>query len=140
MAPPILVATLQSTLLTFCSLLIARFLTSNPHPDIPSLLLYTILSTPPNFLWQQLIESKFPGYQLKKVNVDDGGKGVEVEKKLNVRNTLIKMALDQSIAAVVNVSAYIGVTRLLRGVPVGVCWDVVKEVSPHIMWPTIRGY
>ena len=129
MVPPIVTATLQSTFLTLCSLLIARFLTSSPPPDIPSLLLYTILSTPPNYLWQQYIESLFPGYSLKKVDVDDGGKGVSVEKKINVRNTLAKMALDQTIAAVVNVAAYIGITRWLRGVPANVCWEVVKEVS-----------
>ena len=129
MVPPIVTATLQSTFLTLCSLLIARFLTSSPPPDIPSLLLYTVLSTPPNYLWQQYIELIFPGYSLKKVDVDDGGKGVSVEKRINVRNTLAKMALDQTIAAVVNVSAYIGVTRLLRGVPADVCWNVVKEVD-----------
>lgn len=128
MAPAIVVATLQSAVLTLCSLLIARFLTSSPPPDIPSLLLYTLISTPPNYLWQQYIESRFPGYTLKKVEVDDGGKGVEVEKKLNPRNTLVKIGLDQTIGAVVNVAAYIGGTRALRGVPLGVCWDVVKEV------------
>lgn len=75
------------------------------------------------------MEFKFPGYSLKKVEVDDGGKGVEVEKKLDVRNTLIKFGLDQTIGAVVNVTLYIGGTRWLRGVPVGECWDVVKEVG-----------
>jgi len=128
MARAILVATVQSTALTLCSLLIARFLTSSPPPDIPSLLLYSIISTPPNFLWQQFIESKFPGYTLKKVEVDDGGKGVEVEKKLNARNTLVKIGLDQTIGALVNVAAYIGGSRALRGVPLNVCLDVVKEV------------
>lgn len=74
------------------------------------------------------MESKFPGYYLKKVEVDDGGKGVEVEKKLDVKNTLIKFGLDQTIGAVVNVTSYIGGTRWLRGVPIGECWNVVKEV------------
>ncbi len=128
MAPALLIATMQSTALTFCSLVIARFFTSSPPPDIPSLLLYTILSTPPNYLWQQFIESKLPGYTLKKIEVDDGGKGVEVEKKLDVRNTLAKIALDQTIGALVNVVAYIGGTRALRGIPLTICWDVVKEV------------
>ena len=60
--------------------------------------------------------------------MDDGGKGVEVEERLNVRNTLVKFGLDQTVGAVVNVGAYIGGTRLLRGVPAGTCWDAVKEV------------
>ena len=134
MASPILIATLQSTFLTFCSLLIARFLTSSPPPDIPSLLLYTIISTPPNFLWQQLIEARFPGYKVRKVEVDDGGKGVEVEKKLNWRNTLVKMGLDQTVGAIINVSAYIGGTRALRGVPLQECWNVIKDVCQNSIW------
>lgn len=62
------------------------------------------------------------------MNVDDGGKGVEVEKRLNVRNTLIKLGLDQTIAAVVNVAAYVGGSRALRGVPLKECWMAVREV------------
>ena len=121
-------ATLQSTILTLCSLLIAQYFTSSPPPNIPALLLYTLLSTPPNYHWQQYIENKFPGYTLKKLDVDDGGKGVEVEKRLNVRNTLIKLVLDQTIAAVVNVAAYIGGSRALRGLPLDECWMAVREV------------
>ena len=128
MVSPILTATLQSTILTLCSLLIAEYLTSSPPPNIPALLFYTLLSTPPNYLWQQYIEDKFPGYTLKKLDVDDGGKGVEVEKRLNVRNTLIKLGLDQTIAAVVNVVMYIGGSRALRGLPLEECWMAVKEV------------
>ena len=75
------------------------------------------------------MESKFPGYIMNKVEVDEGGKGVEVEKRLHVRNTLIKSVLDQTIGAVVNVGAYIGGTRFLRGVPARECWNIVKEVS-----------
>lgn len=129
MVPPIITATFQSTVLTLCSLLIAQYLTSSPPPNIPALLLYTLFSTPPNYLWQQYIEKNFPGYALKKLDVDDGGKGVEVEKRLNVRNTLIKLGLDQTIAAVVNVVAYIGGSRALRGVPLKECWMAVREVG-----------
>ncbi|CAF9923261.1 MAG: hypothetical protein ALECFALPRED_002343 [Alectoria fallacina] len=137
MVPPLITATIQSTVLTFCSLLIAQYLTSSPPPNIPALLLYTLLSTPPNYLWQQYIEDQFPGYTLKKLDVDDGGKGVEVEKRLNVRNTLIKLGLDQTIAAAVNVAAYIGGSRALRGVPLEECLMAVREQ----MWPVMKaGY
>ena len=128
MVTPMITATLQSTALTLCSLLIAHYFTSSPPPNIPALLLYTLLSTPPNYFWQQYIESKFPGYTLRKIDVDDGGKGVEVEKTLNLRNTLIKLGLDQTIAAVVNVAAYIGGSRALRGLPLEECWMAVREV------------
>ena len=125
---PIVAATIQSTIISFCSCLVALFLTPDRPPHISSLLLYSILATPPNFWWQQFIESKFPAYALQRVEVDEGGKGVEVEKKLNVQNTCIKVLLDQTVAAVVNVAGYIGVTRLLKGVPLGLCWKAVKNV------------
>ena len=99
----------------------------NP-PHYVSLILYGILATPPNFWWQQTIEEWFPGYTVKKVEVDDGGKGVEVQKALNVKNTVIKVILDQTVAALPNVIGYIGVTRLLRGVPLDLCIEAVKEV------------
>ena len=68
---------------------------------------------------------------MKKVEVDDGGKGVEVERVLNVKNTIIKVALDQTVAAVPNVAGYIGMTRLLRGVPVDLAWEAIKQVWCH---------
>lgn len=129
MPSPLVTATIQSALITLCSCTIAHFLTPDNPPHFTSLILYSVLATPPNFLWQQLIESYFPGYTIEKVEVDDGGKGVEVAKKLNTGNTCTKVLLDQTVAAIINVAAYIGVTRLLRGVAPGMCWDAVKEVS-----------
>ena len=128
MPSPVVTATLQATVLTLCSLLIARFLTSSPPPNIPALLIYTLLSTPPNFWWQEYLEKFFPGYTVGKVKVDDGGEGVEVEKKLNVANTLIKLLLDQTVASIVNVVAYIGLTRLFSGVPAVECLNAVRKV------------
>ena len=130
---PVVTATIQSTVISFCSCLVALYLTPDHPPHFPSLLIYTILATPPNFWWQQFIESQFPGYTLKNLEVDEGGKGVEVEKELNVKNTCIKVVLDQTISAVVNVSAYIGVTRLLKGVPLDIAWSAVKIVSISIL-------
>ena len=129
MPSPVLTATIQSAIIGFCSCLIALYLTPDHPPHIPSLVAYGIISTPPNFWWQVYLEKKFPGFTLNKVEVDDGGKGVEIEKKLDVRNTCIKVFLDQTVAAVVNTVGYIGGTRLLRGVPLGLCWRAVKEVS-----------
>ena len=94
-----------------------------------SLILFAALSTPPNFWWQQFLERHLPGYPLKKLKVDDDGKGVEVERKLDVKNTVIKVLLDQTVASLVNVVAFIGGTRLLRGVPLELCWNAVREVS-----------
>lgn len=132
MPPPVVNATLQSTIISLLSCVVALFLTPDNPPHIASLIIYSVLATPPNFWWQQFIESKFPGYTVRKVEVDDGGKGVEVEKKLNIQNTCVKVALDQTLAAFVNVTAYIGVTRLLRGVPLDLCWAAVKDVRAKL--------
>ena len=129
LASPIVRATLQSTFITFLSCLIAHYLIPSEPPHYFSLIFYSALSTPFKFRWESYIESRFPGFYLKKVSVDDGGKGVEVEKVLNVRNTVIKVVLDQTVAAVPNVVGYIGVTRFLRGVPVELCWEAVKKVG-----------
>ena len=67
--------------------------------------------------------------------MDDGGKGVEVEKKLNVANTLIKLGLDQTVASIINVVAYIGLTRLLSGVPAVECLDAVRRVQSSSLCP-----
>lgn len=129
---PVLTATVQSTLINLCSCIIALYLTPDHPPHFPSLLIYGILATPPNVYWQQFLEATFPGYVLEKVAVDDGGKGVQIEKKLNVQNTCIKVALDQTLSAIVNVAAYIGVTRLLKGVPLDIAWSAVKNVGLSI--------
>ena len=127
MAPHIVIATLQSAFLSICSSLVATYFTTS-NPPILALVLFSLLSTPPNYLWQQKVEKLLPGYTTQKVKAEDGGRGVEVQKKLNVKNTLTKFAFDQTVVALINVTLFIGGTRLLRGVPLGECWKAVKEV------------
>lgn len=51
-----------------------------------------------------------------------------MEKRLNLRNTLVKVGLDQTLGATVNTAAYIGASRLLRGAPLNECWEALREV------------
>ena len=95
MSTPLQVATLQAAVLSATSSVIAQLLTSyrdstflsssstlNPlgldFKLVIQFFLFTLLNTPPNFLWQQFLEKKFPGYPAQKgkqkVKVDDGGK------------------------------------------------------------------
>ena len=135
MAPQILIATLQSTLLSLLSALITKTFTSS-NPPVAALVILALLNTPPNYQWQQYLEANLPGYTTKKVEVDDGGKGVVVEKKLNLQNTLLKFMLDQTIGAVWNVGWFLGLTRFLQGVPLEGCLKAVKEAS-DIRKPTL---
>ncbi|KAI4215500.1 MAG: hypothetical protein LQ351_001969 [Letrouitia transgressa] len=143
MTTPLVTATLQAAFLSLCSSAVATFL-SPKRPPVFALFIFSILSTPPNYLWQQYIEKELPGYAIKKVESDlnflggtPGGKGITIKRRLNVRNTLVKVGLDQTIGALVNTSAYVGAVQLLRGVPPGLCWQAVKEQT----WPLmIAGY
>ena len=127
MPPAIVTATIQATVLSFASCLVAMYLSSST-PPVFALVINAMLATPPNFLWQQYIERKFPGYYTRRIEIDDDGKGAKVEKKLNVRNTFAKFVLDQTVAAVVNVVTFLGGVRLLNGESKEVAWHVVKEV------------
>ncbi|KAK2473718.1 hypothetical protein H9L39_13678 [Fusarium oxysporum f. sp. albedinis] len=63
--------------------------------------MWTAVSTPPNYLWQDYLENKFPGYDSRKKDVLKRH-GKAANDKLNVPNTLAKTILDQTIGAVVN--------------------------------------
>ena len=127
MAPHILIATLQSAFLSLCSSLVAAYFTTS-DPPILALVLFSLLSTPPNYLWQQRVEKLLPGYTTQKIEVDAGGRGVTVEKKLNVANTIKKFVIDQTVMALINVVLFIGGVRLLQGIPLAECLQAVKEV------------
>jgi len=127
----VLIATFQSAFLTLLSALIARTFTASDPPIVP-LIILALLNTPPNYYWQYLIEKYFPGYTTTKIEVDDGGKGVEVEKKLNVKNTLIKFTLDQTVGAVWNVACFLGLTRFLQGVPIEDCFRAIRQVCENL--------
>ncbi|MCJ1463354.1 hypothetical protein MMC07_001961 [Pseudocyphellaria aurata] len=142
MAPPILMAALQSTFINFCSCMFATFFTEKVPPTI-AILIFTFLSTPPNYLWQEYLERVFPGYTTEKLDLDDGGKGINVGKRLHKRNTMKKVVLDQTLGAVVNVMAFLGGVRLLRGVSLEESLKVVKEqtwplmMAGYKLWPAV---
>lgn len=134
MPSPLVKATLQSTFLALCSALVATFLTPK-NPPIIALVIFSAIATPPNFQWQQYLERKLPGYSENhesKAGVKGGTRadgGVMFKSKLNVTNTLMKVVIDQTFGAVVNVVLHIAGVRLLQGVPFGECLQVVTEVG-----------
>jgi hypothetical protein len=67
--------------------------------------LFTFLTCPPNFLWQEFIEEKFPGQIVQA----DGS------KTLHKYNTAKKFALDQTIGALVNTAIFIGTFAAFKG-------------------------
>ncbi|KAK3987425.1 hypothetical protein QBC44DRAFT_331453 [Cladorrhinum sp. PSN332] len=125
MAPsPIVIATIQAAVITAISNLIAQAISAQQENKpltinlIPTFqfILFAIVSTPPNFLWQEFLESTFPGYHPSPTSEavtsasanneaeldDEAEKGRLVEPKLNKANTAIKTVLDQTVGAAVN--------------------------------------
>ncbi|PHH77779.1 hypothetical protein CDD80_203 [Ophiocordyceps camponoti-rufipedis] len=92
---PLVIATVQAALLGALSNVLAQLLAAEGSKGvnwIPVLqfLLFSIISTPPNYLWQEFLESTYPAHPRK-------NKG-----SLSVYNTIAKFILDQTIGAVVN--------------------------------------
>ena len=88
-------ATVQASVLNVTSSVLAQLLLAYQKSSFPSspstfnpfglelipilqFLFWCLLSTPPNFLWQEFLEKHFPGYPAQKdkqkIKVDDGGK------------------------------------------------------------------
>ncbi|KAI0405529.1 Mpv17/PMP22 family protein [Xylaria palmicola] len=122
--PPIVSATLQSAVLAATSNILAQCLTAY-QTDKPLILdlvpifqfvLYAFINIPPNFLWQEFLESAFPAYHVSPTRAavksaaanDEKGldreakEGKLVEPKLDITNTAIKLVLDQTVGAAVN--------------------------------------
>ena len=82
---------------------------------IAHFVIFTFLSCPPNFLWQEFLEERFPGYN--------------GEKKLNLRNTLVKFAVDQTLGATANTVTFVAAMSAFKGKSrTGILHDCQKVV------------
>lgn len=109
--------------------------------------LFTILSTPPNVLWQEFLEDVFPGEKkvqpaessaIKKgANDEKQGKDVVKDKAqqksagMNWANVLWKFLLDQTVGGIVNTVLFIAGMKALNGGNAEEVKVAVKEVSSH---------
>ena len=80
---------------------------------------FSLIATPPNVLWQEYLEEKFPG------NVADE-KGV---KGLHKTNTAVKFILDQTVGAIVNGYLFIAGIGVLKGKDTSTIWADCQRVS-----------
>ncbi|KAG6045125.1 hypothetical protein E4U39_002717 [Claviceps sp. Clav50 group G5] len=135
MAPnPIFSATLQAALLGAISNILAQLIQSYRNQTalevdwIPvfQFLIFSIISTPPNFIWQDYLESTFPARNRippssppaaaaaiksqkssqkpapKKTSPEQQQQQQQHQQPLNIRNTLTKFILDQTLGATLN--------------------------------------
>ncbi|KAH8885779.1 hypothetical protein GQ53DRAFT_354081 [Thozetella sp. PMI_491] len=124
MAPPIVVATIQSSIIGALSNILAQAITAyrNETPlvlnwvPIFQFFFYALVNTPLNFVWQDFLESTFPAMHIaptteavaaasandEKALDQEAKENKLVEPKLNLTNTVIKTLLDQTVGAVWN--------------------------------------
>ncbi|PFH58965.1 hypothetical protein XA68_12982 [Ophiocordyceps unilateralis] len=170
MPSPILTATLQAAGLSMASNLCAQFLEAyqNQHAFIPDprqlcrFLALTFITTPPNYMWQQLLERTFPshprvisplaaeGFELKAAEEATAAAvppqtmttTTTTARPLSLRNTATKWFVDCiTLGALGNTMAFLILMGLLKGQPGLHIWNNVRSetipiiIAGYKIWP-----
>ncbi|KAF7925984.1 uncharacterized protein EAE98_003311 [Botrytis deweyae] len=115
--------TVQSCVLSGISNIIAQFIsayqnntdfTINWTPVI-HFVLYGALSAPPNFYLQSLLESLLPSKKQSSPRDVSEKKAAQSKPALSVTNTILKVLIDQTLLAVLNVMLFLITFSLFRG-------------------------
>jgi len=155
MASAVVQATLQSCVLTATSNIFAQCITAYRTGSsytidwVPvfQFVLFTALNCPPNFIWQQFLESVFPGQTVQpsksaiKAAATNDEKELDreqashelVESKLHIPNTAIKFVLDQTVGAALNTLAFILAMAAFKGAN----WNQALQLARQDFWPLI---
>jgi len=147
MVPHIITTTLQAAVLSAISNLAAQGIKayreerpfSVKFTPLAQFIAFTLISCPPNILWQEYLESKFPGQKLGPSSSTD----TIYEKQLDIPNTLRKLLFDQTLSAFVNTVAFVAAMSALKGRSAKVVQrDVERDVIPLMIngwkvWPAV---
>lgn len=141
MLSPIANSTLQATAIAATSNVIAQLLEQRSKqtasgfsmPDFLRFVIFTLLTAPPNYLWQHALERMFPGrkplnptktmlprYELREHNGPPREEGSqqqeEPETKLDWKNTMIKWFIDCiTLGALLNTGVFIILMGIMKG-------------------------
>ncbi|KAF2136568.1 uncharacterized protein K452DRAFT_211701, partial [Aplosporella prunicola CBS 121167] len=149
--------TLMASVLSATSNIIAQLVTAQregaPYTldfsPIFKFVLFTALSTPPNIVWQEYLEEKFPGQKRAPAapNNEKTANGVVKDKPQNDAldwgNVVKKLMLDQTVGAVVNTVLFIAGMQALNGGGSEEIQTAVKEglwpllLSGLTLWPLV---
>ncbi|KAH6894525.1 hypothetical protein B0T10DRAFT_480668 [Thelonectria olida] len=169
MPSPIVAATLQAASLSTASNLFAQLIQARQEKravalDIVQLLRFvtlTLITTPPNYHWQQYLERTFPAYivprqherigDIEMTPRDDDAPELKEgfparpgtpEPKFSLKNTLTKWFVDCITAgAIMNTVAFLILMGLLKGQGSATIWkNILTETIPIIVagykiWP-----
>jgi len=87
--------------------------------------LWSIISTPPNFLWQLQLESWYPS----QIPLEQNNKGKKiVGTQLSTSNTIKKFATDQLVGAPINTVLFVAFMGCSKGLTGGALAEYITEV------------
>jgi protein Mpv17 len=95
-------------------------------------ILYTISISPPNYLWQKLLEDSFPSKipaKTKATDIKKSGSTTahrENDEQFSLTNTAFKFILDQTVGAIVNTVLFICLLDTFRG-------TTYSQMKSHVM-------
>ncbi|GIJ90007.1 hypothetical protein Asppvi_008954 [Aspergillus pseudoviridinutans] len=140
--PPIATATLQAALVNAGSNVLAQGIKAwrdqTPFElDLQALFQFTTCAfvlSPLTYVWLESLESSFPGSSedtsvTKSAAEKNGSK--QGKQKLNVKNTVVKVVIDQTVGAAINTVAFVMTMGLLRGQD----FEVIKAQIQNDFWP-----
>ncbi|KAL2828172.1 hypothetical protein BDW59DRAFT_143303 [Aspergillus cavernicola] len=136
--PPIAKATLQAALISAGSNVVAQGISSyrdeNPFElNSQTLFQFTtsaLILSPLTFLWLEVLESRFPGFDTP-AKPKTKTKIEEAKPKLNVKNTVAKIIVDQVVGGAWNTVAFIATMGLLQGQD----YELIKGQVQDDFWP-----
>lgn len=106
--------------------------------------IFSIISNPPNILWQSFLEETFPNNVPTKPSPPPekaNGKTTasQSQKTLSKTNILIKFVLDQTIGAVMNTVMFLAYMGYVNASPSakGGPWEAVAQECQEKFWPLI---
>ncbi|THZ43186.1 hypothetical protein D6C90_05109 [Aureobasidium pullulans] len=168
MFSPIVSSTLQATAIAAASNVIAQLLEQRSKQQAPltvsaadflRFVIFTLLTAPPNYLWQHALERVFPGrkpidstktvlprYEIREhdelLGEDVLQQEDEIETKLDWKNTMIKWFVDcMTLGALLNTAAFLILMGIMKGRSPGEIGTALRtDIFPIIyasykIWP-----
>jgi protein Mpv17 len=89
------------------------------------------VNVPINCFWQDWLEATFPGSKPAPAAAPSEKKTKAQKKQLDVRNTLIKFACDQTIGAAFNVPLFLATIGAVKGQGLEQIVNTIQKVSCH---------
>ncbi|KAF1942005.1 hypothetical protein EJ02DRAFT_186605 [Clathrospora elynae] len=145
--------TLQGAVLSITSNVLAQAISSYQgntpfslnYAQVFKFALFSILSNPPNIVWQGVLEDHFPTNVPSAAPAAEkpGSKPDPTKTSLSKTNVLIKFVLDQTIGAVINTLMFLGYMGYVnaQGKPGVDAWDMVTRDCAKKLWPMMKdGY